>query len=129
MEKDDPTQETLRQLSIRANKHMNNTVVHIHRPIEVSLFNPTKIIHEVTYKDVHRISPHPINPCVVEMSGDEIKEVVRVSTTKEFTQYQLNGLGFRGKVIGKMIFSGLDVDVGTHENGQIYIKHVSFNKE
>lgn len=158
MEKDDPTQETLRQLSIRANEHLNKTVVHIHRPIEVSWFKPTKIMHEltntvkewtgaecamlnsgllldhfaagaVTYKDVHRICPHPINPCVVEMSGDEIKEVVRVSTTKEFTQYQLNGLGFRGKVIGKMIFSGLDVDVGTHENGQIYIKHVSFNKE
>src|SRR5699024_11334205 len=32
MEKDDQTQKTLRQLTIRAYEHMNKTVVHIHSP-------------------------------------------------------------------------------------------------
>src|SRR5699024_11408575 len=107
--------------SIHVKKNVKILVVQNHRPIELIWLKPTKIMHEltntvkectgaecamlnsgllldhfsagaVTYKDVHRICPHPINPCVVEMSGDEIKELVRVSTTKEFTQYQLNGL-------------------------------------
>ncbi|HEX6594724.1 MAG TPA: bifunctional UDP-sugar hydrolase/5'-nucleotidase, partial [Bacillota bacterium] len=156
MDRDAVTEQTIQRLTDQARERLSKTVVQIKQPIQVSWFSSTKIMHEltqtvrewtgaecamlnsgllldhfpagtITYEDVHRICPHPINPCVVEMSGDEIKEVVRVSTTKEFSEFQLNGLGFRGKVIGKMVFSGLDVFVSTHENGQIYVKHVSLN--
>ena len=30
----------------------------------------------VTKFDLHKICPHPINPCVVELTGAELKEVL-----------------------------------------------------
>src|SRR5699024_3517973 len=54
---------------------------------------------DVTYKYIHRICPHPINPCVVELTGSELKEVNRASFTKEFMELKLKGFGFRGEVL------------------------------
>lgn len=84
---------------------------------------------DVTSKDIHRICPHPINPCMVELYGDELMEVVRVSLTKDLTELKLKGFGFRGEVIGKMIFSGLDVETVTREDGNEYVESVRFQGE
>lgn len=62
----------------------------------------------VTRGDLHKICPHPINPCVVEVDGDELLEIMRAGESEELTHYQLKGFGFRGKVIGKMVFSGIE---------------------
>lgn len=80
----------------------------------------------VTYKDIHRICPHPINPVVVDLKGNELIEVVRASLTKEFTQLELKGFGFRGKVLGRMMFAGLQVETAFHNNGEEYVKQVLF---
>src|SRR5690625_7766306 len=64
---------------------------------------------EITYQDIHRICPHPINPCVVEVNGDELLEVIRASFTKELMELELKGFGFLGVVIGRMVFSGLEI--------------------
>src|SRR5699024_5302201 len=63
----------------------------------------------ITYKDVHHACPHPINPCVVTLTGDELTEVVRASLSQAFMDIELKWFGFRGKVIGRMIFANLQV--------------------
>ncbi|MDC3412348.1 bifunctional metallophosphatase/5'-nucleotidase [Aquibacillus sp. 3ASR75-11] len=72
---------------------------------------------DVTYGDVHRICPHPINPCKVEIKGDELLEVIRESRSKRFVEFELKGFGFRGKLLGRMAFAGLDVITKVHTDG------------
>ncbi len=82
---------------------------------------------EITYQDVHRICPHPMNPCKVELKGDEILEVIRVAHTKKLTEIKLKGLGFRGEVIGKMIFSGVDITTVEDAEGELHVTKVLMN--
>jgi 5'-nucleotidase len=82
---------------------------------------------DITYGDIHRACPHPINPCIVELTGAELMEVIRATYTKEFIDLELKGFGFRGKILGKMVFSGLDVITDYHPNGQEYVLHVYFD--
>ena len=58
--------------------------------------------------------PHPINPCVVELTGAELKEVLTESLDEKWKDMQIFGLGFRGKVMGKMVYSGIDIEKRTH---------------
>ncbi|MCA0971751.1 bifunctional metallophosphatase/5'-nucleotidase [Halobacillus litoralis] len=81
----------------------------------------------ITYGDLHRICPHPMNPCKVELSGDEIMEVIRVAHTKELTEIKLKGFGFRGEVIGKMVFSGVDIFGGIGPDGEYRVHRVHLN--
>nr|WP_106780647.1 bifunctional UDP-sugar hydrolase/5'-nucleotidase [Lysinibacillus timonensis] len=57
----------------------------------------------VTKYDIHKILPHPINACVVELSGKELKEVLLASKNEEWPLLELKGLGFRGSIFGKML--------------------------
>ncbi len=151
--KDLPTAQKLEEYSKETDQILGKPIVHIERPIKVKWFESTPIMEElthtlrnwtktdcamlnsgllldefpsgtITYKDVHRICPHPVNPCVVELSGDELLEVIRASFTKELMELKLQGFGFRGEVIGRMIFSGLDIKTAIHDNGHEYVKKV-----
>ncbi len=64
----------------------------------------------VTKYDLLRICPHPINPSVVELSGAELREVLAQTMDKKWGDYPLMGLGFRGKVMGKMVYSGISME-------------------
>ncbi|MGP4040600.1 bifunctional metallophosphatase/5'-nucleotidase [Gracilibacillus sp. D59] len=81
----------------------------------------------VTYGDIHRICPHPINPCTVKLRGIEILEVVRGAYDESLMHFELKGFGFRGKVLGKFIFSGIDIDTEIDEAGIEHVQHVTFN--
>lgn len=72
----------------------------------------------VTYADIHRICPHPINPCVVTLKGQELIEVIRASLTKSFKELEVQGFGFRGKVIGKMVYAGLVIETDIDQDGE-----------
>ncbi|RYM06192.1 bifunctional metallophosphatase/5'-nucleotidase [Sporolactobacillus sp. THM7-7] len=61
----------------------------------------------VTRYDIHRICPHPINPCKVSVTGREIVQMVNTGLDEAFQTYALKGFGFRGKMLGKLIFSHL----------------------
>jgi 2',3'-cyclic-nucleotide 2'-phosphodiesterase (5'-nucleotidase family) len=61
----------------------------------------------VTRGDFHRVCPHPINPCKVSLSGKEVLEILKRGLQKDFQAFELKGFGFRGKRIGKLIYSGL----------------------
>lgn len=78
----------------------------------------------ITYKDIHKACPHPINPCVVEVTGSELLEVLRATFSTELTTLPLKGFGFRGDVIG--VFSYAQIVMHHKEQGQEqYIYDVS----
>jgi 5'-nucleotidase len=70
----------------------------------------------VTKEDIHRICPHPINPCRMVVLGSTLRTVVERAASSEMEKLEVKGLGFRGKVMGKMVYDGLSV-----EDGIIYI--------
>lgn len=63
---------------------------------------------KVTNGDLHRICPHPINPCRVELTGSELKEIILQSLNEEWPHMQIKGFGFRGKIMGRMVYDGID---------------------
>ncbi len=79
----------------------------------------------ITRGDIHRICPHPINPCVVTLTGEDLEATIKRSLTKELTHLELKGFGFRGKVLGKMHFTGIEIN----EHEEIYILGVPLQKE
>lgn len=154
--KDLATEQILNDLMIKADDMLGKPIIELKRPINVKWFQHTEIMEkltdtlkewtqadaallnagllldqipagEVTFKDVHRICPHPINPCVVELNGDELTEIVRASLTKDLTELKLKGFGFRGEIIGKMIFSGIDVETSQHDDGTEYVKTIYYH--
>ncbi|OIN67128.1 metallophosphoesterase [Exiguobacterium sp. KRL4] len=66
--------------------------------------------------DLHRLCPHPINPCKVTMTGVELKQFISEVDTEPFEQLKVRGLGFRGKLMGKMHYSGNDQPIDETKN-------------
>jgi 5'-nucleotidase len=66
-------------------------------------------LHEgvVTKQDLHRILPHPINPCMIRMKGAELKEIIKQTSNEEWPQLEVKGLGFRGKLMGRFVYSNI----------------------
>src|SRR5699024_1234012 len=96
---------------------------------DCAMLNAGRLIHgcqagAITYKDVHQACPHPINPVVVSLNGDELLEVIRASLSDAFMELELKGFGFRGKLLGRMVFANLDVQIGTLTDGHHYVKDV-----
>src|SRR5690625_191142 len=147
------TEHRLQELQDEASVILDKEIVYTKEPLKVHWFQETKLMTKftekllnwtnadiamlnagllldelpagkITYKDIHRICPHPINPCVVTLTGTEVKEVVRASLTKQFMELKLKGFGFRGEVIGKMVFVGIEVEAEHHANGHQYVKEI-----
>lgn len=83
----------------------------------------------ITRKDLHRICPHPINPCKVFLKGDVLKEVIVQSREEKMEQLKLKGLGFRGKVMGRMVFDGIDVRMKELNDGKEHVTDIFINGE
>lgn len=101
---------------------------------EVAMVNSGIILESlpkgpVTRKDLHRICPHPINPCMVYLKGDVLKEVIVQSREEKMEQLKLKGLGFRGKVMGRMVFDGINVQMETLSDGKQHVKEILVNGE
>ena len=64
----------------------------------------------VTSYDIHKILPHPINLCVIQLTGNELKEIYLQSENEEWPRLELKGLGFRGVIFGKMLNYGLTMN-------------------
>lgn len=69
---------------------------------------------DVTMGDIHRICPHPINPCVIELSGIELKEILLQSRNDEWPHIQVKGFGFRGKIMGVMLYDQIEFIETSH---------------
>ncbi|WP_325167435.1 bifunctional metallophosphatase/5'-nucleotidase [Lederbergia citri] len=82
---------------------------------------------DVTKYDIHQMLPHPINPCTVELTGAELKEVLlHAEKDKEWVDLEVVGLGFRGSVMGVFVHCGVDVD---KIEQQVLIKGVPIDPE
>lgn len=71
------------------------------------LFMEDLPLGETTRYDFHKMLPHPINPCLVELTGAELKEIYSQSLNPEWPNIELKGMGFRGAVFGNMIHTGM----------------------
>ncbi|KPN89440.1 bifunctional UDP-sugar hydrolase/5'-nucleotidase [Lysinibacillus sp. ZYM-1] len=71
----------------------------------------------VTALDLHRIFPHPINLCTIELSVTEMKEIYIQSENEEWPYIELKGLGFRGVIFGKILTYGFSMN----DNRQLLI--------
>lgn len=62
----------------------------------------------VTKFDLLELCPHPINPCTIELSGAQLKEVLLQTRDEKWPHLQIKGLGFRGTVMGAMIYDRIE---------------------
>lgn len=61
----------------------------------------------ITKEDMHRLLPHPINVCTVQLSGKQLIAVYRESFNKELAHIEVTGLGFRGTLMGEILHERL----------------------
>jgi 5'-nucleotidase len=59
---------------------------------------------EVTVYDLLKVCPHPINPCVVELTGKELEKVLWETKDEGLAHKQIKGLGFRGTLLGVFVY-------------------------
>lgn len=78
----------------------------------------------VTKGDIHRICPHPINPCKVYLRGSELKEVILQAETEQMKQLRVRGFGFRGEVMGQMVYDGVTIEKETMSDGQEHVRRI-----
>lgn len=65
----------------------------------------------VTAFDVHQCLPHPINACVIELTGEKLKKTLEVAQESlDWPRSELKGLGFRGIVLGKILTYGCSLN-------------------
>lgn len=73
----------------------------------------------VTKYDIHRILPHPINACVIELTGQELANILKEGESNEqWPLLELKGLGFRGSIFGKL----LTYHFKLNKEGQLLVK-------
>ncbi|MEH7417530.1 bifunctional UDP-sugar hydrolase/5'-nucleotidase [Neobacillus drentensis] len=70
----------------------------------------------VTIFDLLMICPHPINPCVVQLTGQELEKILVESRGEELAHREIKGLGFRGTVLGIFVYDGIQF-----KDGRIFI--------
>lgn len=68
----------------------------------------------VTLNMLHRICPHPINPCLLTLDGATLLRFLSDVHEEAFTTMHVRGLGFRGTVLGQPIIHGLELKQGRY---------------
>jgi 5'-nucleotidase len=81
---------------------------------EIGLVNSGQLLQgfqvgEVTRKRLLEICPSPINPCRLQMSGDQIARTLEQSLLDDYKRKEIRGFGFRGKILGILCLSGIRV--------------------
>lgn len=69
----------------------------------------------ITKYDLHRMLPHPINPCTIDLTGEELQKISLRAEDTSLSELEFQGLGFRGVKMGKFSFEGMTRD----EKGQL----------
>ncbi|WNS46452.1 bifunctional UDP-sugar hydrolase/5'-nucleotidase [Paenibacillus sp. MMS20-IR301] len=76
---------------------------------------------EITSGMLHALCPSPINTCIVQLTGRDIRTALTQSLTAEFCNKVIYGYGFRGKILGSLAVDGLkilyDPRVMPYDNG------------
>ena len=154
--KDLATEQRLLELKDEADVILNKRIIYTEEPIKARWYKSTEIMErlterirtwtqadigmlnagllisgfskgDITSRDVHKTCPHPINICTVRLTGDELWNVVNDAFSSQLIELKLKGFGFRGEVIGRMVFANLNVETAFHEHGEEYVVDVLFN--
>lgn len=67
---------------------------------------------KLSEKELHEALPHPMHLAKVTLKGKDLKELLSdMHSQREDLRYKLiNGLGFRGKVFGELVYKGFSYD-------------------
>lgn len=57
----------------------------------------------VTKEDMHRLLPHPINVCTIELTGAQLYDIYYDSLDETLAHIEVKGLGFRGTMMGAIL--------------------------
>ncbi|MCM3238175.1 bifunctional metallophosphatase/5'-nucleotidase [Heyndrickxia oleronia] len=71
----------------------------------------------VTKYELHKILPHPINPCLIELNGRDLQNVILQTLDPKWPKLELKGLGFRGTILGNFVYTNISI-----EGSDMYIK-------
>lgn len=101
--------------------------------VDSAFLNEGLILHDftnshVTEFDLLTTCPHPINPSVVELSGVEFQEVIRLALDDKWENMPMKGFGFRGTHMGKFIFEGIKWK-RTEQGLQILVNNVPIKRD
>lgn len=80
------------------------------------------IFHEMSRKKLIEICPSPLNPTLFEIQGKKLKEALQSSLDAQICLSEGRGPGFRGRFVGKLHVSGLEI-----EHDGKYIKAIYCN--
>ncbi|MED0670860.1 bifunctional UDP-sugar hydrolase/5'-nucleotidase [Aneurinibacillus aneurinilyticus] len=86
---------------------------------EISLVNSGTLLFslrkgKVTRKDLLSLCPHPINPCRMKLNGRQLLVILEEALDASVIHREVNGFGFRGKVIGWLSIDGAEVYYDKH---------------
>ncbi|WP_440896189.1 bifunctional metallophosphatase/5'-nucleotidase [Amphibacillus sp. Q70] len=155
---DSKTIELISRHRFETDRLLNKKIVTLTEPLEVDWFKETYLIKQlahtlktwtnadaamlnagillqgfeqgvVTELDVHSNCPHPINPCLVTLTGQELLEVVRAGLTKAYRQLQVKGYGFRGKVMGALVYADVEFEMKYDNEGNEYVESLLIGNE
>ena len=153
---DEEAKAMIQQLSLNAHKMLEEVVCRLEQPLESEWFQRSVLADElaaalrewcgadigminagmlldglpegnVSREDLHRICPHPVNPCKVVLKGSELREIISYSMSDEIVNLSFKGLGFRGEVMGIMAFDGLEVTSVKMDDGLYHVTDVFHN--
>lgn len=80
------------------------------------------IFHEMTQKKLIEICPSPLNPTSFEMQGKYLKEALEQSLDAQICLADGRGPGFRGRFVGRLHASGLQIE---HDGKKIHAIYVN----
>jgi 5'-nucleotidase len=61
------------------------------------------------------------------LKGEFLKEMIHHAMTRELANLEVKGLGFRGKVMGQMIFDGVEVEGEELQDGEFHVRDIVVN--
>lgn len=82
---------------------------------EIGIVNAGQILSglprgKVTREKLLEICPAPINPCMMNLTGEHIWRAMEESLLESFIEKPIRGYGFRGKMLGVLCVDGLHID-------------------
>lgn len=80
------------------------------------------IFHEMTQKKLIEICPSPLNPTSFEIQGKYLKEALEQSLDVQICLADGRGPGFRGRFVGRLHVSGLQIE---HDGKNIHAIYVN----
>lgn len=155
LHRDLKTEQRIGELQEQADVILAKKIIEVEHPIKVNWFQETNIMKqftqqlqnwtqadgaflnagilldefpegEISYRDVHRNCPHPINPCVVNLTGKQLYEVADTVLSKSFMELKLRGFGFRGEILGRTIFTGFEIKTSFDELGHEVVERILY---